>query len=229
VTAAYWGAGVARAEICLDAEAVRTPRLRTADAATLLLIYALAARGLGTAAASAHGAMAVTLLGIRLGWTVLLGLAALVLLRRAPAVPDRRGLAASTIAGALLGAIVGAFHRGSVPLFPGASIPYWAGIGLFVLAEEMIFRGALARSLEEDLAWPALPRWKVRVAAGVLTGALGIVALALTTASPAGLQGRTISLAIWLQLATALARGATGRVSAAVVTRLAALAICTFL
>ena len=93
VTAAYWGAGVARAELCLDAEAVRTPRLRAADAATLLLIYALGARGLGTAAASAHGAMAATLLGMRLGWAVLLGMVALVLLRRAPAVPDRRGLA----------------------------------------------------------------------------------------------------------------------------------------
>jgi membrane protease YdiL (CAAX protease family) len=218
---------VARAEICLDAEAVRTPRLRAADAATLLLIYALGARGLGTAAASAHGAMAATLLGMRLGWTVVLGLVALALLRRAPPVPERRGLAVSVIAGALLGACVGASHRGAFPLFSGAAIPYWIGTALFVLAEEAIFRGALQRSLEEDLAWPMLssPRWKARLAAGVLTGALGIVALALTTASPTGLAAATISL----QLVAALARGMTGRVSASVVARLAALAVCTFL
>jgi len=231
VTAAHWGAGVARAEICLDAEAVRTPRLRAADAATLLLIYALGARGLATAADSAHGAMAVTLLGMRLGWTVLLGLVALVLLRRAPAVPERRGLVVSLLAGALLGASVGAFQRGAVPLLAGAPLPAWVGTALFVVAEEVIFRGALQRSLEEELAGTKLPspRWKGRVAAGVLTGALGIVALALTTASPTGVEARTFALAVSLQLVAALARGVTGRVSASVLARLAALAVCTFL
>ena len=122
VTAAYWGAGVARAEICLDAEAVRTPRLRAADAATLLLIYALGARGLGTAAA-AHGAMAATVNGMRLGWAVLLGLVALALLRRAPPLPERRGLAVSAIGGAILGAATGAFQRGRRPGLLGRDDP----------------------------------------------------------------------------------------------------------
>ncbi|HVV52195.1 MAG TPA: hypothetical protein VHO06_21175, partial [Polyangia bacterium] len=85
VTAAHWATGVARAEICLDAEAVRAPRLRTADAATLLLIYALGARGIGTAAASASGEVARALAGMQLGWVALAGVAALLLLRRAPA------------------------------------------------------------------------------------------------------------------------------------------------
>jgi hypothetical protein len=74
-----------------------------------------------------------------------------------------------------------------------------------------------------------LPRWKVRVAAGALTGALGIAAVALTAASPTGLEARTISLAVSLQLVAALARGVTRRVSASVLARLAALAVCTFL
>jgi len=229
VTAAYWGAGVARAEICLDAEAVRTPRLRAADAATLLLIYALGARGLGTAAASAHGAMAATLLGMRFGWVVLLALVALALVRRAPAVPDRRGLVVSTIGGALLGAAVGAFQRGAVPISSATALPYWIGTALFLLAEEIIFRGVLQRSLEEDLAAPRLPRWKARLAAGLVTGALGVMALAMTTASSTGLPGRMISLTISLQLAATLARGLTGRVSAAWIVRLTGLAICTFL
>jgi hypothetical protein len=237
VTVAYWRAGVARAEICLDAEAVRTPRLRSADAATLLLIYALGARGLGTAAASAQRAIAETLLGMRLGVTVLLGLVALVLLRRAPRVPERRGLVVSAIAGALLGAvagaILGALHRNSVPIFSGPAIPYWIGTALFVGAEEVIFRGALQRSLEEDLARPTLPRWKVRLVAGVLSGALGIVALAMTTPSATGLrglaQGGAGAGAISLQIVAALTRASTGRVSASVLARLAALAVCTFL
>ena len=52
--AAYWADGVARAEICYDAEAIRAPRLRMADGATLALLAALAARGLASVAASAR-------------------------------------------------------------------------------------------------------------------------------------------------------------------------------
>jgi hypothetical protein len=227
VTAAYWGAGVARAEICLDAEAVRAPRLRSADAATLLLVYALVSRGLSMVSASAH----VGVDGIRLGWALLAGLVALGLLRRAPPMPVRRGLAVSIIAGALLGAILGAFHRGAVPVFSGPAISFWIGTALFIVAEEVIFRGALQRSLEVDLAWPTSSFSKVRLAAAVLTAALGIVAVAMTTASPTDFQGgrRAISLAISLQLAAALARAVTGRVSASAVARLVALAVCTFL
>ncbi len=247
VTAAYWGAGVARAEICLDAEAVRTPRLRAADAATLLLVYALGSRGLGTAAASTHGAMAATLFGMQLGWVVLSSLAALALLRRAPAASDRPGLAVSMIIGALLGAatgtgtgaLTGAFQRGGSPPFSGAAIPYWTGAALILLAEEVIFRGVLQRSVEEDLASTAMAHWKVRLAAGVVTGALGIVALAMTTGPatkiglPVGTKigkiGLSVGATVSLQLAATLARGLTGRVSAAWVTRLAGLAVCTFL
>jgi hypothetical protein len=236
-TVVYWGAGVARAEICLDAEAVRTPRLRAADGAALLLVYALVSRGLGIAAATAHLPVA----GMRLGWVVLSGLVALMLLRRAPPVAGRYGLAVSTVAAALLGAAVGALQRGGGRVaFSGPAIPYWTGTALFVLAEEIIFRGVLQRSLELDLAGPrSVSRsasetdWKVRLAAGVVTGALGIATLAMTTAPSTGLPGqatgRTILLTISLQIAATLARGLTGRVSASVVTRLAGLAVCTFL
>ncbi len=232
VTAAYWGAGVSRAEICLDAEAVRTPRLRAADAATLLVIYALGARGLGTAA---RGAMAATVDGMRLGWAALLALVALALLRRAPPQPERRGLAVSAIGGAILGAATGAFQRGATPGFLAATIPTWIGAALFLLAEEVIFRGVLQRSLEQDLApsasrpaqerTPTRTPWKARAAAGALTAALGIVALAMTTGLSTGLTGLMISL----QVVATLVRGVTGRVSAAWIARLTGLAVCTFL
>jgi hypothetical protein len=67
--------------------------------------------------------------------------------------------------------------------------------------------------------------WKARVAAGLLTAALGIVVLAMTT----GLSTRLAALMISLQVAATLARGVTGRVSAAVLARLAGLAVCSFL
>ena len=234
VTAAYWGAGVARAEICLDAEAVRTPRLRAADAATLLVIYALGARGLATAA---QGALAQAVNGMRLGWAVLLGLVALALLRRAPPLPERRGLAISAILGAISGAVLGAatgaatgvFRRGAAPVLGDATILSWLGVALFLLAEEVIFRGVLQRSLELDLApsvsTPEPNRWKTRAAAGALTAALGIVALAMTTGLSTGRAGLLISL----QVVATLVRGVTGRVSASVLARLAGLAVCTFL
>jgi hypothetical protein len=230
VTAAYWGAGVARAEICLDAEAVRTPRLRAADAATLLVIYALGARGLATAA---QGALTHAVNGMRLGWAVLLGLVALALLRRAPPQLERRGLAVSAIGGAIVGAAVGAVQRRAGPAFDGTTIPYWIGAALFVLAEEIIFRGVLQRSLELDLA-PSVStldptRWKTRAAAGVLTAALGIVALAMTTGMTSGLSTGRVGLMISLQVVATLVRGVTGRVSAAWLARLAGLAVCTFL
>ncbi|HEX3902859.1 MAG TPA: hypothetical protein VH853_08400 [Polyangia bacterium] len=233
VTAAYWGAGVARAEICLDAEAVRAPQLRTADAATLLLIYALGSRGLATAAAAASGTSAAGLQAVRFGWVVLFGLAALALLRRAPPVPGRRGLALSVAAGTLLGAAVGAFGRGAGALgapagtaaTPAAAISFWVGAALWLLAEEALFRGLLQRALEGDLAPAKLSRragWQVRLTAGGVTGALGIVSLAMTNAP-------LTRLAIGFQLAATLARGVTGRASAAWLARLAGLAVCTFL
>ena len=231
VTAAYWGAGVARAEICLDAEAVRTPRLRTADAATLLLIYALGSRGLGTAAA--RGARwRRRLNGMRLGWAVLLGLVALALLRRAPPLPERRGLAVSAIVEAPSWARRRArFAGGAAPRrsLRARRSPYWIGVGSVPLAEEVIFRGVLQRSLEQDLA-PSVSIAGARAlegapAAGVLTAALGIVALAMTTAPSTRLTRLTISL----QVAATLVRGVTGRVSAAWLARLAGLAVCTFL
>jgi hypothetical protein len=234
VTAAYWGAGVARAEICLDAEAVRAPRLRTADAATLLLIFALGSRGLGTALASARGGLAATLLVMQLGWVVLMGLVALALLRRAPPVPGRRGLAPSAVAGLVIGIVFGVFgmaigaagaHSGGhapPSILSGAPISVLVGVALSLLAEEVIFRGLLERALEQDLGSPAVSFLRARVAAAVVTGALGIVALAMTTAP---LTGLTIAL----QIAATLTRAITGRVSAAWLARLAGVAVCAFL
>ncbi len=245
ITAAYWGAGVARAEICFDAEAVRTPRLRTADAATLMLIYALGTRGLATVAVSAPASMAVALRAVQLGWAIILGLVALSLLRRAPAVPGRRGLVSSSAVGAVFGVVFGAvlgivfavgagagagagmlggaggeLRRGSAmrATLVGAPAGTLVGTALFLLAEELIFRGALERALEQDLVSPTVSIRRARVAASVLTIALAIIALPPLTGQ-----------AIALQVAATLARGITGRVSAGWLARLAGVIVCAFL
>jgi membrane protease YdiL (CAAX protease family) len=232
VTAAYWGAGVSRAEICLDAEAVRTPRLRTADAATLLLIFALGSRGLGTALASARGSLAATLQVMQLGWLVLSALVALALLRRAPPVPGRRGLVVSAAAGLVIGGVfglvlamvgaAGAFPPGARATLSGAPFSVLLTLALSLLAEEVIFRGVLQRALEQDLASPGMSIGRARGAAAVVTGALGIVALAMTTAP-------LTRLTIALQIAASLSRAVTGRVSAAWLARLAGATVCAFL
>ena len=63
----YWRAGVARAGFCLDAEAVRARRLRAADGATLLLVYALGARALRHAGGVRRAARALTRLAVSAG------------------------------------------------------------------------------------------------------------------------------------------------------------------
>ena len=213
--AAHWGAGVARAEICLDAEAVRTPRLRSAEAATVVLIYALGARGLG----QAPDLTGIRLRGAELVWVVLMGLVALALARRAPAVPGRRALPISAAVGALLGAVAALAGRGAVGTEPVSS-PWWTAV--FLLFEEAIFRGLVQRALEQDLSSPAAARWRGRAAAALITGALAVVALAVTTAP-------LTRLAIALGVAATAARAVTGRLSAAWLARLAGLAVCAFL
>jgi hypothetical protein len=218
-TAAHWGAGVARAEICLDAEAVRAPRLRSADAATVLLVYALGARGIG----QMRGTTATTLMGMQLAWVVLMGLVAFALVRRAPALPGRRSLLLSAALGLLLGtigALVGGRGAAALPVRPGPSS--WLAAAVFLLAEEAIFRGLLQRGLEEDLASSGQARGRGRGGAALLSGALAVVAIAVTMAP-------LTRLAIALTVAATAARGITGRMSAAWLARLAGLAVCALL
>ncbi len=220
LTAVYWQAGVARAEICLDAEAVRTPRLRTSDAAAMVLIYALLSRGVSLMATS------VPELGPRLVIfqavaAAALGLVAAAALRRAAPPGQRPGLVVSLLVGAALGAAaaalrLGAAGRGEMPGTPG---PYLVAAAL---AEEVIFRGALQRALEGDIERVIPSRARARLAAAAVTAAVAIASLAMTSAP-------LTPLTIGLQIAATAARGLTGRVGAAFLTRLCALAVCAFL
>jgi hypothetical protein len=231
VTVAYWRAGVERAEICMDAEAVRTPQLRMADGATLLIVYALGERGLTTAAAALRGegvGPIANVIGVlRLALVLVLGALAAVALRRRRAAPAWRGLVSSSLVGIGLGMLVAVLGRGGAGA-PAQPARVWLGIALTLAAQEAIFRGVVQRTVEEHLEDGLVARqlgrgrWRARLGAAAVTVILGLVAVAMGEASRAGLTTRAVIGVVGGQLASALARALTGRLSSAWIARLAA-------
>jgi hypothetical protein len=221
LTAVYWRAGVARAEICLDAEAVRAPRLRTSDAAAMVLVYALLSRGVGLAARSVPQVVAGLYI-FHLVVVTALGLAAAIWRRRVPEPARRPGLAGSLLVGAGLGAAAGALRLGAAPLAaPAGAGALLVGAAL-LLGEEAIFRGALQRALERDLEPLTRTGGRDRLVAAAVTAGVALAALALTNAP-------MTPLTVGIQLAATGARAATGRLGAACAARLCAAAVCAFL
>ena len=100
----YWQAGVEQAGFCLDAEAVRARRVRAADAATMLIVYALG----GSALLSGGKSMGVRGLraraGLPLPLTLLIGVGAAIYLARRPRAVARSGCRARCCSRRALGA-----------------------------------------------------------------------------------------------------------------------------
>jgi hypothetical protein len=224
VTAAYWRAGVERAEICMDAEALRTPRLRMADAATLLIIYALGERGLARAGAALHGELAGVLGRLRLALILVTGGVAASLLRRRPGVAPWRGPLTAVVVGIGLGSVAGVGVRaiGGMAMSRPGTLLGCAGVALAVAAEEAIFRGVAQRTVEEDLLARGAGRWRARLGAAGASVTLGIVALVMTA-------GRVTPVSVAGPIAAALARAFSGRLGAAWIARLAAMVFAAFL
>jgi hypothetical protein len=222
LTVVTWGTGVARAEICLDAEAVRTPQVRTSNAAALVVVYALIPRGVSLLAGSLTPAATPGLLIFQLAAVAAMGFVAATWLRRVPAPARRSRAAVSLLVGAAFGMAAGALRAGPARTMTMGAPGMYLVMAALLLAEEVILRGVLQRTLERDLErlTPSLAR--ARLSAAAITAAVGIAALALGAAP-------LTPLAIGLQIAAASARGLTGRVGAAFLARLAAAAVCTFL
>ena len=214
--AAYWRDGVARAEICFDAEAVRMPRLRLADGATLALVLALASRGVARGATAARGdPRAVAVVGaLGLALRVVLALVGVRLLRRAG---GRRALSLAGWGAALaLGAGAGALV---VFLAPASATrtwppPVWLAAGLAAVCEEIVWRGVLQSAVERAMAGRLGPA-RGRAVACLASTAVGTATLALL----GGLSG----VALAAQVVAAAARGLTGGLSGALTARLAML------
>ncbi len=228
-TVAYWRAGVERAEICMDAEAVRVPQLRIAGGATLLIVYAFGQRGLTTVdtAVGTEGAALIAVL--RRVLVLVLGGVAVSLLRRRPPAPPWRGRPSSVVIGVGLGTLVAIVlaHLRAVggTASPARSPLVWIGVGAALAAEEAIFRGVVQRTLEEDLEARGLRPWWARVGAAAVTVVLGSIAVAMGDGHTT--RALVVALAVG-QVGAALARAFTGRVGAAWAARLAALVGAAF-
>ncbi len=214
--AAYWRDGVARAEICYDAEAVRAPRLRVGDGATLALVLALGSRGVTRAAVAARGdARAIAAVaGLGIGLRVLLALVGVWMLRRAG---GRRAANLARLAAAVaLGAGAGGLTvlLAARPVTGPWPLPVWLAAGFSAVCEEIVWRGVLQGAVERALAGrvrPPVGRW----VAGLTSLAVGTATLALTGA---------FSLpALAAQVVAAAARTLTGGLSGALWARLAML------
>jgi membrane protease YdiL (CAAX protease family) len=219
VALALWTSGMKQAEDCLDPEAHRRRTVRIGDAAVLALLSALGSRAAvdgarligeqGPGQGQAHGQAIAGI--IKAAFTILLGLAAGIYLGRRPRATPRLALGPSLALAVVLGAglalvlrqmsamTVAALPTTALPgLLPGALLVGW----LLVLAEELIWRGAVQRALEEQEPWPDR-RWAVAGGA-VITLAIGWVA--------AG--GAPLAFIVAAHAVPSLLRAVTGRTSA---------------
>jgi hypothetical protein len=218
----YWEAGVEQAGFCLDAEAVRTRRVRAADGATMLIIYALGGRAIRKFFSSLGGGPSVGR-GIVIAQGVLvasIGIAVAVYLARRPAATARRGRLASTAIAVGVGACGAAAQLatvGRVDLLAGRDVGKLAFLALAILLpEEAILRGVVQRALPER-----------RRAAAPITAVVGVV-----SASLAGLAFSTstadIGALIISQVCGALVYALTGRIGTAWVSRVVTVGVAAF-
>jgi membrane protease YdiL (CAAX protease family) len=215
---AFWRTGVAQVEVCLDPDAHRRRELRLADAAMLLLVFALVpvalGRGMARAAAS-RGAIAAAHVGVLLA----IGLVAAKLLRGRRAEPaDRRagrahavrtiaiGLATGVGARLLRQALFGAGPDLAPAFWRPSTLALLVGIAL---AEELVLRGVVQGAVENE----ARASFGLR-SAPWLAAAAGIAVAQL--ASP-HVTGMTVLLALGPSLARAASGGVLGACAARLV------------
>ena len=215
----YWQAGVEHAGFCLDAEAVRARRVRAADAATMVIVYALGGRALlkfGKSVGEQGLVVALALSGTLLA---LVAVWAAIYLARRPKAVARAGL----VRALLLAAGVGGIAVGIVLATRGAHAPLLvlagardvavavAVVALVSVAEEIVLRGVLQRSISTSPIGAAV----VSTAVGVTTALLSLSSLAQSAA----VVGPIVVAAATGHAAAAAAYAFTGRVAAAWLSR----------
>jgi hypothetical protein len=220
--AAHWMDGVERATVCLDAEAVRARRLTLRDGATFVIAFALGQQAAARALAAVGEGSPIAALGAQLGLALLVGVPAAAYLGRRRSA---RELLPIGRAGAVaLGTGVLAATLARLRGFPPAAFvdvlrlqPQGALLALpIIIAEELLFRGIVQRGLEEAIAARTTPG-RARAFAAIASLVLSVVA-----AAAAGDPGPGILLA--LHGAAAVTRAITGRNSASILARVAAVA-----
>jgi hypothetical protein len=216
----YWQAGIEQATFCLDAEAVRTRRVRAADGATMLIIYALGGRAIGKVGSLGGSGLTENGLAIAQGVLVAaIGIAVAVYLARRPAAAGRRGLLASLAIAVGIGAcgVAAALStHGSGDRVLGAERGLAVMVALFTLPEEAILRGVVQRALPVR-----------RVLSGPISAVIGVVSAWLAgvafSTSPVVFAALIIS-----HVCGALVYALTGRVAAAWVSRVVTVGVAAF-
>jgi hypothetical protein len=220
---ACWRAGVERGAICMDAEALRERRVRSADAALLVVIYAVGLHGLSDATHLPGAAQLVSWCRL----VLLGGLAAgalVYLARRALPSPARGWITSALIAagfGVAAAAVV--FVESLVNLLPApphvgvAEWPrYLAARALAVACAELLFRGIAQRALADELRRLRAGRFVAAAASVAIGGAASLLAGPTMALTPPA------SAVIAAQVAAAAAFALTGRTSAAWLVRMIA-------
>jgi hypothetical protein len=214
--AAQWLAGVHQATVCLDAEAVRERRLTLADGAAFVVALALGRNAVAQMAEMFH-ANAQQMVFALGGLTAVIGLAATGYVARRPAARPRRGLPGSILLALGMGLAAAAIDRAMTRPAPiQLDAPVLAAQALGILVQEILFRGIVQRGAEDVIG--QVPR--LRRAAPALAA---VVSVLLALISDGGL-GLGVGELVLAHGTAALARAASGRLSAAVLARVAAVA-----
>jgi hypothetical protein len=209
----YWQAGVEQAGFCLDAEAVRARRVRAADGATLLIVYALGGRALMKFGESLGAGGTPVAAAIRLAPLLLVGIAGVIYLARRPRAVARVRLPASLVLAVGLGAVAG----GIVLATRASGDRLLAGL-VVVLAEEVILRGVVQRSVSTS-----------RIAAAVISAVTGVVAARLVPSLSTSTGAvAPVAAVVAHHVVAAVVYAVTGRVVAAWLARVVLVGILAF-
>ena len=220
---ACWRGGVERGAICMDAEALRVRRVRSADAAFLIVVYAVGLHGLADATRLPGAAQFVSWCRLALLGGLTAGGLVYVARRSLPA-PAHGWIASALIATALgLAAAAVVFVESPVDLLPApphvgiAAWPrYLAGRALAFACAEILFRGIGQRALAEELR----QRPRGRFVAAAVSVAIGAAASLL--AGPGQGLAPPFAAMVASQVAAAAAFAFTGRTSASWLVRMIA-------
>jgi hypothetical protein len=222
--AAYWFEGVRHATVCLDAEAVRERRVSLGAGAAFVVVFALGRRGIAAGVDAAGVDPMLGTLIANVGVAAVLALVAALYLAGRPGATKRGGTAGAVLLALVLGVAAGAGMRllGFPPPEGVQALlqqPLAAALIVPVLlGEELALRGVLQRGLEEALA----ARRAATVASTLGLSALGSVVLAVVAGGESGAPA--IGVLLIVHAAAALTRAISGRWSAALLARVAAVA-----
>jgi hypothetical protein len=222
---AYWFEGVRHATVCLDAEAVRERRVSLGDGAAFAVALALGRRGIAGAVELAGGNPLMAAAVGNVGVACVIALGALIYLARRPGAAKRGSTPRALAVALAVGLIAGAGMRlAGFPGAMGAALAQQPLAALFalpvILGEELVLRALVQRGLEEAFA----KRRDATVRSTLALATLGSVALSVVAGWEVGAPALVIVAAVSAHAAAALTRAITGRWTAGLLARIAAVA-----